>query len=304
MAADKIHADEADIDAFVVGGLLAAQFPQWANLPLRPASSGGTDNAIFRLGDDMAVRLPRIHSAVPQLEKERQWLPRLAPFLPLAISTPLAMGMPGENYPWPWAIYRWLGGEDATLERFSDPCQAASELAQFIAALQRVDPAGGPPPGEHNFFRGVPLASRDAEVRAAITSLHSMIDTDAATAAWELDLHAPTWHGPPVWVHGDLKSGNLLAQQGQMNAVIDFGGLGVGDPACDLMVAWNLFSGESREAFRAALSPDAATWARGRGWALSAGLIALPYYLDTSPPMVEDARHTITEVIADHAHPV
>ena len=295
-----MHADEADITPSLVGRLMAAQFPQWADLPLRPVPSGGTDNAIYRLGDDMAVRMPRIQRVVGQVEKEQRWLPRLAPHLPLAIPVPLAKGMPGEGYPWPWSIYRWLEGENAVIERLTDPCQAATELARFISALQRIDPAGGPPPGEHNFSRGVPLAARDAAVRAAIASLHGTLDTDAAAAAWEAALQARAWHGPPVWIHGDLQSGNLLAQHGRLKAVIDFGGLGVGDPACDLMVAWNLFSADSRDAFRAALSPDAATWARGRGWALSAGLIALPFYLNTSPLMVNYARHTIAEALADH----
>jgi aminoglycoside phosphotransferase (APT) family kinase protein len=300
MPAGKMHADEVDTDVSLVRRLLAAQFPQWADLPLRPVPSGGTDNAIYRLGEDMAVRLPRIAWATGQVDKEHRWLPRLAPHLPLAIPVPLAQGTPGEGYPWHWSVCRWLEGENATLERLADPRQAATELAQFIAALQRIDPTGGPPPGEHNFSRGVPLAMRDAAVRAAIASLHGTLDTDAATAAWEVALQAPAWHGPPVWIHGDLQSGNLLAQQGRISAVIDFGGLGVGDPACDQIVAWDLFSAESRDVFRAALSVDAATWARGRGWALSVGLIALPYYLNTSPPMVRYARRLIAETLADH----
>jgi aminoglycoside phosphotransferase (APT) family kinase protein len=297
MTANKMHVDEVITDVSLVRRLLAAQFPQWADLPISPVPSGGTDNAIYRLGDDMAVRLPRIHWAISQVEKEQQWLPRLAPHLPLAIPVPFAMGTPGEGYPWHWSVYRWLEGENATIERLADPCRAATELAKFITALQRVDLTGGPLSGPHNFSRGVPLSMRDAAVRAAIASLHGTLDTDAATAAWEAALQAPVWHGPPVWVHGDLQSGNLLAQQGRLHAVIDFGGLGVGDPACDLIVAWNLFSGESRDAFRAALSVDAATWERGRGWALSVGLIALPYYLNTSPMMVKYAQHTIAEIL-------
>ncbi len=300
MPSGKMHADEVDTDVSLVGRLIAAQFPQWADLPIRPVPSGGTDNAIYRLGDDMAVRLPRIAWAIEQVQKEQQWLPRLAPHLPLAIPVPLAKGTPGEGYPWHWSVYRWLEGENATIERLADPCQAATELAQFIAALQRIDPTGGPPSGPHNFYRGVPLAMRDTAVRAAIASLDGTLDTDAATAAWEASLHAPVWHGPLVWIHGDLQSGNLLAEQGRLRAVIDFGGLGVGDPACDLIVAWNLFCAESRDAFRAALSVDDATWTRGRGWALSVGLIALPYYLNTSPSMVRYAQHTIAEALAEH----
>lgn len=303
--AGKMHADEVDIDASLVGRLLASQFPQWAHLPVRPVPSGGTDNVIYRLGDDLAVRLPRIFWATQQVQKEQQWLPRLAPHLPLGIPVPVAMGTPGEDYPWHWSVYRWLDGENATIERLPDPCQVATDLAQFVAALHKIDPAGGPLAGPHNFDRGVPLAMRDAPVRAAIAALHggsggTLLDINAATAAWEAALQAPTWHGAPVWVHGDLQSGNLLAQGGRLRAVIDFGGLGVGDPACDLIVAWNLFGGSARNVFRAALSVDDATWARGCGWALSVGLIALPYYLNTSPAMVRYARHTIAQVLADH----
>jgi aminoglycoside phosphotransferase (APT) family kinase protein len=298
--AGKMHADEVETDASLVRRLLAAQFPQWADLPITPVPSAGTDNAIYRLGDDMAVRLPRIHGATEQVDKEHRWLPRLAPLLPLAIPVPLAKGTPGEGYPWHWSVYRWLEGENATIERIADPRQAATELAQFIAALQRIDPTGGPPPGPHNFSRGVPLAMRDPLTRAAIANLHGTLDADAVTAAWEAALQAPAWRRPPVWIHGDLQSGNLLAVQGRLSAVVDFGGLGVGDPACDLIVAWNLLSAETRDVFRAALPVDDATWARGRGWALSVGLIALPYYQSTNPVLAGIARRAIDEALADH----
>ncbi len=273
-----MHAHEVDVDQFVVGRLLAAQFPQGAHLPIEPVRSAGTDNAIYRLGEDMALRFPRIPAATARLEKELRWLPRLAPDLPLAVPVPLAKGTPAEGYPWLWSIYRWLKGENAALDRFAEPRQAAIDLAHFIIALQRIDPTGGPPPGEHNFGRGVPLAKRDPRVRAAVASLDTMLDADAVTAAWEAALHTPAWQGPPVWIHGDLSPGNLLLVQGRLSGVIDFGGLGVGDPACDLIAAWSLFSADTRDVFRSALAVDDATWARGRGWALSVALIALPYY--------------------------
>ena len=301
MSTPKMHADEVDIDEALVRRLLAAQFPQWADLPLAAVPSAGTDNALYRLGADMAVRLPRIESATWQVDKEQRWLPRLAPHLPLAIPVPLAMGEPGEGYPFRWSVYRWLDGENATVERIADPGQLAIDLAAFITALQRIDATGGPPPGAHNFFRGEPLAERDTETRAVIASLAGTLDADALTAAWKAALHAPAWHGPPVWIHGDLQSGNLLAVQGRLSAVIDFGGLGVGDPACDLIVAWNLLSADTREVFRAALAVDDATWARGRGWALTVGLIALPYYEKTNPVLAGIARRSIDEVLADHA---
>jgi aminoglycoside phosphotransferase (APT) family kinase protein len=295
-----MHADEVDTDASLVKRLLAEQFPQWKNLPVEPVRSAGTDNALYRLGDDMVVRLPRIHWATGQADKEAEWLPKLGPLLPLAIPVPLAKGMPGEGYHWRWSVCRWLDGENATMERIASPRQAATDLARFIAALQRIDPTGGPLPGAHNSSRGVPLAARDEATRSAIERLDGIFDVDAASAAWEADSKVPAWDGTPVWIHGDLQSGNLLTRQGRLSAVIDFGCLGVGDPACDLAVAWNFFSGDAREAFRAALPVDEAAWARGRGWALSVGLIAFPYYQTTNPALAGISRRAIEQVLAYH----
>jgi aminoglycoside phosphotransferase (APT) family kinase protein len=302
VAAARMHADEVHIDASLVRRLIAAQFPDWADLAITPVVSTGTDNAIYRLGDEMAVRLPRRHSSVGQVDKEHQWLPILAPRLPLAIPVPLAMGMPAEGYPWRWSVYRWLEGENATVGRIADWREAAIALADFVAAMRRIDPTGGPPPGAHNFGRGVPLAMRDVGTRAAIASLDGIIDTSAATAVWEAALEAPAWNGAPVWIHGDLQTGNLLVEQGRLSAVIDFGGLAVGDPACDLMLAWMVLAAESRSVFRAALSVDDAAWARGRGWALSVALIQIPYYRHTNPMLAAGARHAIAEVLAEHKH--
>lgn len=294
-----MHSNEVKTNISLVQKLLKDQFPQWVGLPLAPVPSAGTDNALYRLGSDMVVRLPRIDWAVGQVEKEQRWLPQLAPYLPLAIPVPLAKGVPGEGYPWHWSVYRWIDGENATLERLADVVETAVTLAHFITTLQQIDPTNGPPPGEHNSGRGVPLAERDRQTREAIAALDGMIDTKAATAAWKTALETPVWSGPPVWLHGDLQSGNLLAVDGMLTAVIDFGCLGVGDRACDLMVAWNLFSGEARQAFRAALAVDEATWARGRGWALSVGLIALPYYRESNPVLANIARYAIHEVLAE-----
>ena len=294
-----MHADEVYTDVELVRRLLAAQFPQWADLPIKPVASHGTDNALYRLGEDMLVRLPRIHWAVGQVQKEQRWLPQLAPQLPLAIPTPVAMGTPGDGYPWSWSIYRWLEGERITDNQLADPEVAANQLAEFIIALHDIDSAGGPPPGEHNSGRGVPLADRDARVRAAIDSLEGLVDAAAVTKAWEAALNVTKWTRPPVWVHGDIQAGNLLCSDGRLSAVIDFGCLGVGDPAVDMIVAWNLFSGSTREVFRGAVSVDDATWTRGKGWALSAALIALPYYLHTNPAIVRSSWRTIDELLSD-----
>lgn len=298
MTAVRMHRDEVDTDPSLVRRLLAAQLPEWAHLPIRAIGSTGTDHAIYRLGDDMAVRLPRIHWAVGQVEKERVWLPKLAPHLPLEIPELLATGEPGEGYPWPWSVHRWLAGESATRGRIADPCEAAADLAAFVRALQRIDASDGPRAGVHG-LRGAPLATRDAATRKALSALRGTIDVEAATRVFEAALRAPEWNRTPVWFHGDLLPGNLLFEEGRLRAVIDFGGLGVGDPACDLMSAWGLFSGASREAFRAALGADEATWARGRGHALSQALIFLPYYRDTHPEGVRVARRTIDEILAD-----
>jgi len=300
MPVGNMHDDEVETDASLVRRLLAAQFPQWADLPIARVASAGTDNAIYRLGDDMVVRLPRIKGATGQAEMESEWLPRLAPRLPLAIPVPLAIGAPGEGYPWTWSVYQWLAGENATIARIADPGQAARDLARFIAALRRIEITGWPPPGPPISFRGEPLSTRDAPTRAAIASLDGMVDTEAVTAAWDAALQTPVWGGPPVWIHADLQPLNLLVQHGRLSAVIDFAGLGMGDPACDLIVAWNYLSAETRDVFRAALPVDDATWARGRGWALSIGLIALPYYHVINPALAGIARYTIAEVLADH----
>jgi aminoglycoside phosphotransferase (APT) family kinase protein len=295
-----MHADEVDVGVCLVRRLLAAQFPQWADLPLEQVDHAGTDNAIYRLGEDMSVRLPRIHWATGQAEKEQRWLPRLAPHLPLAVPAPLAVGSPGEGYPSRWSVSPWLEGEEATADRIADLPQAAMDLARFLAALQRIDPTGGPLASDHN-LRGVPLAMRDSATRQAIAALDGVIDTAAATTAWEATLQAPEWDRAPVWFHGDVLPGNLLVDRGRLSAVIDFGGLGVGDPACDLMSAWSLFSGDSRDVFRSAAAVDDATWARARGCALSQALLALPYYLETNPVIVARSRHAIEEILADHA---
>jgi aminoglycoside phosphotransferase (APT) family kinase protein len=299
MSNDDKHDEKVNIDVSLVSRLVSTQFPQWADLPIKPVEFDGWDNTTFRLGEDMSVRLPSAERYILQVDKEHRWLPKLASHLPLPIPVPLVKGKPGEGYPFPWSVYRWIEGEPATIERIEDLAGFATTLADFLTALQRVDPTGGPPPGPHNFFRGGPLTVYDAETRQAVAALEGKIDTAAASAVWEAALKA-TWHGPPVWFHGDVAWGNLLVKEGRLSAVIDFGTSGVGDPSCDLAIAWTLFGGESRDTFRAALQLDDATWARGRGWTLWKALITLAAHIDTNPSEAGIARLVIDEVLADH----
>ena len=299
MSEDAVTIEKDDIDTELVTRLIAAQFPEWAGLPVRPVDVSGWDNRTFRLGDDMSVRLPSAAGYVAAVEKEQRWLPQLAPHLPLPIPVPIGNGVPGQGYPWPWSVNRWLVGETATLDRIDDLTRFAEDLAAFLIALQAVDPTGGPPAGAHSFYRGASLTVYDEETRRAIATLGDRIDAVGATAVWD-DALSATWLGEPVWFHGDVAFGNLLVRDGRLAAVIDFGFSGVGDPACDVVIAWTLLSGESRAAFRAALPLDDATWARGRGWAIWKALITLAEYERTDAVKASEARFVIDEVLADH----
>jgi aminoglycoside phosphotransferase (APT) family kinase protein len=291
-----MHPDEIETDVALVRHLLAGQFPQWADLAIDPVVSYGTDHDIYRLGAHLAARLPRIRWATKQAAKEEEWLPKLAPHLPLAVPVQLAMGHPAEGYPFEWSVYEWLPGENAN-DTIDDLDQAAIDLAAFVNALRRVDTHGAHPRAPRG--RGAPLAELDEQVRQSIAQLGDRVDGDAALHSWEESLDAPAWGGEEVWVHGDLLPGNLLVVDGRLSAVIDFGGLNVGDPACDLQPAWNVFAADSRTRYRAELQVDDASWLRGRGWALYQAVSALPYYWHTNPGMIRQASHALAEVLAD-----
>ncbi len=293
-------APAGEIDAALVRRLIAAQFPRWADLPVRPVASQGWDNRTFRLGEAMAVRLPSHRRYVAAIEKEHAWLPRLSPHLPLPIPAPLAIGTPGDGYPWPWSVNRWLEGEPAAVAPIGDRQRFAADLAAFLAALQRIDATDGPPAGRHSFWRGGPLVTYDAETREAIAALGDRIDAAAAAEVWDAAL-AAAWAGPPVWAHGDIAPGNLLVREGRLSAVIDFGQACVGDPACDLAIAWTFFAGEDRTAFHAGLPLDAATWARARGWCLWKALIVFAG-LSANPAGAEECQRIIGDVIADQCN--
>jgi aminoglycoside phosphotransferase (APT) family kinase protein len=292
----KMHPDEVLTNPELVRRLLADQFPRWAALPLALVDSYGTDHDIYRLGDDLCVRLPRIGWAADQAAKEGRWLPKLAPHLPLALPVQVAVGHPTDGYPFEWSVYEWLPGENAN-DTIADLDRAAADLASFVTALRAIDTseAATRPRGA----RGAPLAELDEAARGATAQLADRVDSGAVLRSWEESLNAPPWSEDGVWVHGDLLPGNLLVVDGRLSAVIDFGGLQVGDPACDLQPAWNLFAGSSRSRYRAELDVDYASWLRGRGWALVQAVMALPYYWDTNPGMVRQASHALAEILSD-----
>jgi aminoglycoside phosphotransferase (APT) family kinase protein len=281
-----MHEDEVATDAALVQRLLTAQFPQWAELRIARVPSSGTDNALYRLGADMVVRLPRIGWAVDAVEKERMWLPVFAPHLPVDVPLPLANGKPGEGFDWPWTVYTWLEGDNPSIG--GGTIELAHELAAFVRALRSVPPEGP------SASRGGPLAHEDVAVRRALEQL----DVPRAAELWDEAVRAPQWTGPPTWFHGDLMASNLLLRDGRLAAVIDFGTCGVGDPACDLVPAWNFFPPDARELYRAELGVDDATWLRGKGWALAKAVQAIPYYKETNPPLANNGRHVLRELLA------
>lgn len=287
------------IDVGLVKRLVKAQFPQWADLAIQPVKVDGWDNRTYRLGDELTVRLPSAAAYAAAVQKEDEWLPRLAPQLPVPIPETLGKGGPGEGYAFHWSVRRWLDGETASPERIDDLTGFATSVGEFLLALQRCDATGGPMPGPHNFYRGAPPVHYDDETRRALVALDGRVDTAGATAVWEAAI-ASVSERPPVWFHGDIAHGNLLVADGKLSAVIDFGTSGIGDPACDLVIAWTMFSGASREAFRRTVDQDAGTWARARGWALWKALIVLADVIDTDADRAAVNRHVIDEVLADH----
>ncbi len=253
--------DSLQIDVALVKCLIAEQFPKWADLAVEPVTIDGHDNRTFRLGDEMSIRVPAAEQYAAHLQTEQAWLPKLAPHLPLPVPTPLAMGEPTSQLPWQWSINRWLKGETAAAHRIDDLTQFAQDLATFLTKLRAIDASGAPAPGPDNFFRGGELSVYDNETRECINELHDRVDVRAASAVWDSALET-TWLGAPVWIHGDVAAGNLLVERGKLSGVIDFGQLAAGDPACDVTIAWTLFTEESREAFRREISVDEATWTR------------------------------------------
>jgi aminoglycoside phosphotransferase (APT) family kinase protein len=289
----RMHEDEFELDEALVRRLLVAQFPEWAELPLRRIEPSGTVNAIFRLGDALSVRLPRREGPTEPGSRELDWLPALAPQLPVEVPTPVAQGRPSEEYPWFWEIHTWLEGETVAPADI-DALQAAGDLAALVGALQRIDPAGAPA------GRGISLAERAQDM----TKWFERFDGDPrAREEWErIVAEVPPWHGPPVWHHGDLDARNWLVRDGRIRGVIDWECMGVGDPACDVMVAWKLHSTAARNAFREALPTDDATWERARAWAISQAVAALAYYTpENNASLYHEAETWLALALSDSA---
>lgn len=229
-------------------------------------------------------------------EKEARWLPQLADRLPVRVPRQLGIGAPAEGYPFKWSVCEWIPGSDAHQARV-DLESLADDLAASVTALSSIATDGAPlrPPGA----RGCPLSEVDDAVQRSMAALEGDRAIDAIRRLWDESLGAAVRDGQEVWVHGDLLAGNLIIQERRLHAVIDWGTLNVGDPACDLLAVWNVFSGSSRTVYLEALSVDDDTWLRGRGWAIYQAVMALPYYWDTNPGMVRQATHALEEVIAD-----
>jgi aminoglycoside phosphotransferase (APT) family kinase protein len=288
------------IDASLARRLIDSQFPQWSSLPVSAVEVDGWDNRTFRLGSELTIRLPSAEQYALQVEKEQRWLPVLAPQLPLPIPTPVAAGTSGCGFPYPWSVYRWLDGDIASRARIADLPGFARALAGFLNALRDIDATAGPAPGRHNFHRGGPLATYEQEALVAIDALGDELPADRLRRVWAAAT-CTSWDREPVWLHGDVAAGNLLVRDGRLAAVIDFGSCGVGDPACDAVIAFTFLSGRSRDAFRAALGSDPATWSRGRGWALWKASISLAGQLERGSPGAAVSRRVIDEIVADHA---
>jgi aminoglycoside phosphotransferase (APT) family kinase protein len=290
----KMHDGEVDIDARVVRRLVAAQFPRLRDLPVRAVRSTGTVNAIYRLGDRLCARLPRMREWEADLEREWRWLPRLAPHLTLRVPEPVERGRPDDTYPFAWAIFGWIEGRPYADDLVADERRAAMDLARFVRELRGIEAGDGVPRGGRR-----PLGDLDAATRAAIAGSGGVVDAEAAMAAWERALEAPAWDGAPVWIHTDLLRPNLLVGGGRLRAVIDFGGMGAGDPAADVVPAWSVFGAAGRAVYREALAVDDGTWERARGYALHQAAMIIPYYTETNPGFVELARRTIEHILDD-----
>jgi len=291
----RLHDDELAIDEELVRGLLRDRLPDLAGLPLARVPSLGTVNALYRLGDDLVVRLPRAARWGGDVEREAAWLPVIAPHLSLDVPRVVAVGRPTDAYPCTWAVYAWLEGRSWDAAPPDDEREAARALARLVRELGAIDPAGAPRAGRR------PLREVDDETRAALDAAADLVDHDRATAVWAHAVAGDPWRGAPVWIHADLLSPNLLVRDGRLAAVVDWGTCGAGDPASDLVPAWAVLGPAGRSELRAALDVDEATWVRARGIALAQAAAIVPYYRRTNPAFAATGVRTIEQVVADAA---
>lgn len=293
----KLHADEVDIDLHLVTSMLASQFPQWAALAIAPVAIAGTDNAMLRLGDELYIRLPRTPSAAAALERENRYPALLSAHLPIPVPVPLALGQPQAGYPFGWCVGRWIKGQTPICGEGSHVL--AQQLGEFVHALHAI-PISDPELQEClTSYRGGPLGARDALTRSAIAQCGDYLDTDILLQVWEIVSQIQENSAGPCWIHTDIQPGNLLVNEDKLAAVIDWGGMAVGDPAVDLIVAWNLLDKNNRDVFKRAVDTDTATWVRGRAWALSIGVIAYAYYVEKEPVLARTSRYQIEQVAAE-----
>jgi len=297
----KMHENELEIDEHLVRHLLKNQCPQWSNLLLSPLKSTGTDNALFRLGSKYVVRLPRVEWSPglnkKNIDKEYEWLPKIAQQLRIPISLPIFKGSPDKEYPYPWLISLWAEGVNINFESNDEYKELAIELAGFLNQMHKIALNGGP-----TSRRGIRLNNKilNTETRNAIIQLSNELDTQQISNLWDELSNIPYWDKDLVWVHGDFLPGNILVENGHLSAVLDFTDVGMGDPACDLVIAWALFNPVSRQVFRENLENiDNNTWERGRGWALSIALIMLPYYKHSNLVLATLARRMLANVLGD-----
>jgi aminoglycoside phosphotransferase (APT) family kinase protein len=297
------NADQPVINEHLITKLISEQFPQWKDLPIKAVAHQGCDNKTFRLGDQMLVRLPSSEEYVRQVQKEHTWLPLLAPNLPFPIPEPIAMGKPSEYYPWNWSVYRWLDGDSAnTVELDNEHLETiALQLARFLNEFHKFDANGAPAPGLHNWWRAAHTSVYDAETRVLIGKLKNIVDPDKANSLWEEALSSK-WSKDPVWVHGDIASGNILLKDKKLSAVIDFGCMGIGDPACDLTIAWTFFKNKSREVFKNSMGLDYDTWSRARGWALWKALYELTQLEDKLSTKAIEQKRIINDILDEHEY--
>ncbi|MGA5702689.1 aminoglycoside phosphotransferase family protein [Peterkaempfera bronchialis] len=285
-----------DITADLVRSLVRAQFPQWSDLPVRPVQRQGWDNRTFRLGDELSVRLPSAEGYAAGVEKEDHVLPLLARHLAVPVPVPVGTGRTAAGYPFPWSVRRWLPGDTVDAATDLDRVRLARDLGAFLVALRQTPTEGGPVGGRHSCFRGCHPSVYGDEVEHALARLGDSVDADACRVVWARALTS-AWPSAPVWFHGDVAVGNLLTTDGRLSAVIDFGTCGIGDPACDLVMAWTYFTGEERQTFRQAVHLDDDIWHRARGWALWKALITLAELPGPQPEGFHE--RVLTAVLSD-----